>query len=115
MSKATPTPAAATTKPRKPRKPRIPGMTMLQRFELQSFLKDSPATTPDATVAKKASEKFGRPVLPATVAEYRKAFGIKPVARPSYAQLEAYIDLLYEALGSAGVPVPAVAVDGGAA
>lgn len=104
---------SAVAADKKPRKPKVASMTLKQRFDLQQFVSLASGADPDATVAKQASEAFGRPVLTATVSAYRKAFGQKTVARPSRAQLEIYIDQLISALKehAPSVAVPEMMID----
>jgi hypothetical protein len=76
----------------KAKTPRAPSMTMAQRFELMAYIKDAPKTTPDRTLAARATENLGHPVSPQTVTNYRKEFGIPSVGMPTREALQEQVD-----------------------
>ena len=80
----------------KEKTPRAPSMTMAQRFDLMAYIKAAPKTTPDRTLAARATEHLGHPVSPQTVTNYRKEFGIPSVGMPSREDLQARVDVQAE-------------------
>lgn len=75
-----------------PKKERAAAMTTAQRFELMAFVKSASATTPDRTLAAVASDRFGRPISPQTITNYRKEFGIKSVNMPTREELQMQVE-----------------------
>jgi len=92
--------------PKAPRKPRVAAITMAQRFELMTMVKEADTALPDAALAVAVSAKLGRVVSQQTVSEYRRQFGLPVVHKPTSAQLMDYVEVLKAALVKAGLPVP---------
>jgi hypothetical protein len=75
--------ASATPAPKKKRKPKGPSMTMAQKFEVMSMVKEADRNLPDATLAQIIGKKIGRKPSTQTVSDYRRKFGIPNVRKPS--------------------------------
>jgi hypothetical protein len=99
-SKAASGSTGAVAKPS--RAPKRPPLSLLLKCELLMFVKESDKSIPDVDLAKLASIKVGRAVLPATIADYRKQIGIANVRRPNAAQLSAHIEMLKAQVRSLG-------------
>lgn len=89
-------------------KPKREVMSLTERFEVMTLVKEQyqQRRLTDTEFAAAATAQLGFKVAPATIKNYREAFGIEPVKAATTAELKAYIAELEAKLAAATAPHP---------